>query len=140
MSEFSPKAAFLSKSLTLKALTPKTTTPKTTLTKTTLTKAILKCLSLVGLWAALVAPAQALSQKDLQDVVVQCAVCHGADGVSRDDSIPNLDGQHDRYLYNQIAAFRAGRRPHKEMKFMSRQLTPDEMWAIAEYYSALPPR
>lgn len=89
---------------------------------------------------ALPTQAAALTKQELQDVIVQCAACHGADGVSRDDSIPNLDGQHDRYLYSQLAAFRAGRRAHKEMRFMSRQLTDDEMWAIAEYYSALPPR
>lgn len=86
------------------------------------------------------APARALTKTQLQDLVVQCAVCHGADGVSRDDSIPNLDGQHDHYLYNQLVAFGAGRRTHKEMRVMSRQLTDDDMWAIAEYYAALRPR
>lgn len=83
--------------------------------------------------------AEALTKKQLQDVIVQCAACHGADGVSRTDEIPNLDGQHDRYIYNQLAAFRSGQRPHKEMRVMGRRLTDAEMWAIAEYYSALPP-
>lgn len=88
---------------------------------------------------AFVSSAEALTRKQLQDVIVQCAACHGADGISRTDEIPNLDGQHDRYLYNQLAAFRSGLRPHKDMRIMGRRLTDAEMWAIAEYYSALPP-
>ncbi len=100
---------------------------------------MLKHLIAAALLPALAAPAAALSRKQLQDVIVQCATCHGADGVSRTDEIPNLDGQHDRYLYNQLAAFRSGKRPHKQMRVMGRRLTDAEMWAIAEYYSALPP-
>jgi cytochrome c553 len=85
------------------------------------------------------APATARAiEPELQDIMVQCAACHGADGVARDVEIPNLAGQHDRYLFNQLQAFKSGRRPHKEMRYMSRMLSDDEMAAIAQYYSAMP--
>ena len=75
---------------------------------------------------------------ELQDVMVQCAACHGADGVARDVEVPNLAGQHDRYLFNQLQAFKSGKRPHKEMRYMSRMLSDEEMSAIAQYYSNMP--
>jgi cytochrome c553 len=74
----------------------------------------------------------------LADVVVQCAACHGADGIAKSVDVPHLAGQHELYLLDQIKAFRSGKRPHKEMRFMSRQLTDSEMEEIAHYYSQMP--
>jgi cytochrome c553 len=73
-------------------------------------------------------------------LVAACAPCHGADGLAHDAEVPNLAGQNAAYLYNQLRAFRSGRRPHKEMLHMSRQLSDEEMRALAEYFSHLPPR
>ncbi|HUO53281.1 MAG TPA: cytochrome c [Rhodoblastus sp.] len=73
-------------------------------------------------------------------MVEACAPCHGADGVARDAEAPNLAGQNEIYLYNQLRAFRSGRRPHKEMLYMSRQLSDDDMRALAAYFAHLPPR
>ncbi len=42
------------------------------------------------------------------------------------------------YLYNQMRAFRAGTRPHKEMRYMSRHVSDADMQALAEYYANLP--
>ena len=72
--------------------------------------------------------------------VENCAACHGADGIARDTEVPHLAGQNERYLFNQMMAFRAGKRPHKEMRFMARAMTPQEIAALAAYYAALPPR
>lgn len=72
--------------------------------------------------------------------VGECAACHGEDGIARDVEVPHLAGQNERYLYNQMLAFRSGKRPHKEMRVMSRQMTNEEMAALAAYYAALPPR
>ena len=44
------------------------------------------------------------------------------------------------YLYNQLKAYHAGKRAHKEMKVMSRHMTEEDMEAIASYYAGLPPR
>ncbi len=73
-------------------------------------------------------------------MVEACAPCHGADGLAHDAEVPNLAGQNAAYLYNQLRAFRSGRRPHKEMLYMSRKLSDEDMRALAEYFSQLPPR
>jgi cytochrome c553 len=69
-----------------------------------------------------------------------CVPCHGADGISRDSEVPNLAGQNELYLYNQLRAFHSGRRGHKEMLYISRKMTDDDMRELAAYYSSLPPR
>ncbi len=96
---------------------------------------LLPCLA-VALAAA--PSAQALDRAKKQDLIVQCAACHGADGVARDAETPDLAGQHDVYIYRQLRAFRSGARPHKEMRYMGRHMTDEEMRAIASYYSGLP--
>ncbi len=75
---------------------------------------------------------------DLSDVIVQCAACHGADGIAKSADVPHLAGQHELYLFNQIKAFRSGKRPHEEMRYMSRQLSEAEMREIARHYAAMP--
>ncbi len=70
--------------------------------------------------------------------LAQCAACHGPDGIARSADVPNLAGQHELYLYNQLKAFAAGKRPHKEMRFMSRQLSDADMREIAQHYERLP--
>jgi cytochrome c553 len=42
-----------------------------------------------------------------------CAACHGEEGIARDTEVPHLAGQNERYLYNQMLAFRSGRRQHR---------------------------
>lgn len=73
-------------------------------------------------------------------LLADCAACHGDEGVAKDVETPNLAGQRETYLYNQLLAFHRGKRPHKEMRLMSRHMTEAEMRAIAQYYAALPPR
>ncbi len=82
--------------------------------------------------------AKAVDSAELQDVIAQCAACHGAEGIAKDVEIPNLAGQHDRYLVEQLKNFRTGKRPHKEMRYMSRHITDEELEALAQYYSNLP--
>ncbi len=80
------------------------------------------------------------SSQSRPGLVSECAACHGEDGIARDMEVPHLAGQNERYLYNQMLAFRSGKRPHKEMRVMSRQMSNEEMAALAAYYAALPPR
>lgn len=75
---------------------------------------------------------------DLPVILSECAACHGADGVGRDVEIPNLAGQHERYLYLQLQNFKSGKRPHKEMRYESRHLTDEEMRDVSHYYAQLP--
>jgi len=95
-------------------------------------------LGLITAALALAAPAAALDKGEVQDLMVQCAACHGADGIAREVDVPNLAGQHDVYLYNQLKAFKSGARKHKEMRYLGRHMSDEEMQAIAEYYASLP--
>ena len=72
--------------------------------------------------------------------ITQCAYCHGEDGIARDAEVPHLAGQNEKYLFNQMMAFRSKKRPHREMRFLARDLTVAEISALAAYYAALPPR
>lgn len=77
---------------------------------------------------------------DVRSVIVECAACHGDEGIAKDVEVPNLAGQRRLYLYKQLVAFRKNARKHKEMRVMSREMNDADMRAIAEYYSSLPPR
>ena len=70
--------------------------------------------------------------------VEACAPCHGMDGIAKDVEVPHLAGQNVVYLLNQMKAFRSGERKHKEMRWMSRHMTRDELEALAIYYASLP--
>ena len=39
-----------------------------------------------------------------------------------------------------MMAFRPGKRQHKEMRYMSRLMSTQEIAALAAYYAAMPPR
>lgn len=92
-----------------------------------------------ALAAVLAAAPCAAQQRGRAPVTVEaCAPCHGLDGIARDVEVPHLAGQNVVYLYNQLKAFKSGKRPHKEMRYMSRHVTDAEMEALADYYAALP--
>jgi cytochrome c553 len=95
---------------------------------------IMACFGFLSL--ACPAFAQAIGQK----LVLGCVPCHGADGIAKFTEVPNLAGQNELYLLNQLHAFHAGKRVHKEMDYMARKLTEEEMEAVAAYFAALPPR
>ncbi len=68
-----------------------------------------------------------------------CEPCHGLDGIGHDIEIPNLAGQHDVYMRNQLMAFKKGRREHPEMRYMARKLSDKDIDALVVYYSKLRP-
>jgi cytochrome c553 len=86
-------------------------------------------------WAA---PARALDRTEFADLLGQCAACHGVDGIAKDVELPNLRGQHDRYIAEQLRLFRSGKRSSKEMHYLSRHLTDEEIDALADYYANMP--
>ncbi|MGY0399230.1 MAG: c-type cytochrome [Ostreibacterium sp.] len=67
-----------------------------------------------------------------------CAACHGANGISADPVYPNLAGQKESYLVEQIKAFRSGERSSAIMKPMVETLTDEEIANLAAYLSSLP--
>ena len=84
--------------------------------------------------------APTVAQQIDPELISGCVPCHGADGLAKFGEVPILAGQNVPYLLNQLHAFHTGKRVHKEMRYMTRNLTEEEMEAIAAYFSSLPPR
>ena len=86
--------------------------------------------------------AQAVMAADLEagkaKVQAVCAACHGANGVSVSDSIPNLAGQRAAYLETQLRAWKDGSRKNPLMNAIGAQLSADEMANVAAYFASLP--
>jgi cytochrome c553 len=66
-----------------------------------------------------------------------CSACHGANGASVSDTIPNLAGQKGKYIEIQLKALRDGTRPHPIMGAIAKQLTDDDIANVAAYFSSL---
>jgi cytochrome c553 len=68
-----------------------------------------------------------------------CAACHGANGQSVADNIPNLAGQRAAYLENQLRALKSGARKAPSMNAIAAQLAPQDIVDVAAYFSSLAP-
>lgn len=68
-----------------------------------------------------------------------CAACHGANGASIADAIPNLAGQRVSYLESQLRALKAGTRKAPSMNAIAAQLSAAEIADVAAYYGSLVP-
>lgn len=67
-----------------------------------------------------------------------CQACHGAQGISASNEIPNLAGQKRDYLVAQLEAFKSGTRKNELMAAIAAQLASADIKALAAYWSALP--
>jgi cytochrome c553 len=66
-----------------------------------------------------------------------CAVCHGTIGISTAPDAPNLAGQSEIYLSNQLRAYRSGERRHEVMSVIAKPLTDDEIASLAAWFSSI---
>jgi cytochrome c553 len=78
-------------------------------------------------------------------VATVCAACHGANGVSVSDTIPNLAAQRAAYIEAQLKAFKDGTRrpsgpvsPTATMAAIATQLSADDIANVAAYFASLP--
>lgn len=76
-----------------------------------------------------------------------CFRCHGTGGVGVAPVFPPLAGQHASYTISQLKAWKSGARsndPQSLMKTLAKNLTDDDMQAVAQYLATLtgaqPPR
>jgi cytochrome c553 len=87
-----------------------------------------------SLWAA--DPAKRLVfAGDPQRGIPPCSACHGPGSFKI--GAPALQGQHAAYIERQLAAFAQGSRQndiYQQMRATAKQLTPDEMQALAAFY------
>lgn len=74
-----------------------------------------------------------------------CVQCHGANGISVAPNAPNLAGQPEIYLADQLRQFRSGRRPSEVMGVIAKPLSDRDIDDLAAWYAAIaiqatPPR
>ena len=69
--------------------------------------------------------------------VVQCATCHGENGIGTGPTFPNIAGQKAAYLVKALSDFRAGKRKDEVMSVMAKDLKDDEIAQLADYYEGL---
>ena len=107
----------------------------------------------VLLWVLLCATAQAAEMMDrlvalekdpaareqayaaAQERILLCSKCHGEDGNSKRDYIPNLAGQNPQYLFDAFEKYVDGRRTDFVMNQAAKLLTLNERVNIAYYFS-----
>lgn len=111
--------------------------------------AVLKVLSKVRFLVALLVgtACSSLALGGEETLYQPCAACHGSD--ARGNSAlgaPALAGQQQAYLQRQLLHFREGRRGADaadtyglQMRSMSLALTDDQISALSQYLSAMPP-
>lgn len=66
-----------------------------------------------------------------------CASCHGAEGVSPNDTWPNLAGQHAAYLARILAAYKSGDQTDVMMSPIAKTLGDADVQNLAAYYAGL---
>jgi cytochrome c553 len=67
-----------------------------------------------------------------------CAACHGANGVSVADHIPNLAGQKRAYLVKQLEVLKDGLRKNPLMTSVAMQLNAEDIANVSAFYASLP--
>jgi cytochrome c553 len=74
----------------------------------------------------------------LQQRIAACTACHGAHGEGTPESgfFPRLAGKPAGYLARQLKDFQLGLRKYGPMEYTVRQLSPEYMHEIAEYFAA----
>ena len=71
-------------------------------------------------------------------VAAVCAACHGANGVSVSDTIPNLAGQRATYLQLQLKALKDGTRKNPIMNAIAAQLSGEDIDNVVAWFAAQP--
>ncbi len=69
-----------------------------------------------------------------------CAACHGMDGNSTNAMYPRLAGQSERYIVDQLKAFKSRARESAIMFGMASQLSVQDMHDIGAYYAEQTPK
>lgn len=91
------------------------------------------------LWLAAGVPALAADPAAVKSKAVQCAACHGADGIAVLPDAPNLAGQSEIYLVKALKDYRSGARKNEQMNVMAKTLSDRDIENFAAYYNQMPP-
>ncbi|MEQ1636582.1 MAG: cytochrome c [Methylococcales bacterium] len=64
-----------------------------------------------------------------------CSSCHGAYGISKSESYPNLAGQHQGYIIKALQQYQSGQRSDPTMQAEVGPLSAQDIENLAAYYS-----
>jgi cytochrome c553 len=94
--------------------------------------------SLLAVIALLTAgAAQAADQTRAEEIVQgKCFVCHGVDGESSSPAFPRLAGQNARYIANQLADYKSGKRQSGTMQPMVDDLVAADFAVLGAYFES----
>ncbi len=65
-----------------------------------------------------------------------CQSCHGEDGLSMENLIPNLAGQYATYIAKELRNFQSGARKHPIMSVMAKTINDADLADIAAYFAS----
>lgn len=86
------------------------------------------------------AAAEDMTAEGMAERVQACTPCHGIQGRGTSDPyFPRLAGKPSGYLYNQLLAFRNGRRKYPPMNYLLQFLPEAYLKQIADYFAAQRP-
>lgn len=91
--------------------------------------------------ACVLACGMSTAQADVQAGRVKarmCAVCHGEFGVGTLPNTPNLAGQPEIYLAEQLQAYRSGKRSNEIMSVVAKPLTDAEIADLSGWFASIP--
>ena len=101
---------------------------------------------LAGLLACLIplhgygAPGATSAPDNMETRVLACTSCHGLRGQGmQGDYFPRLAGRPAGYLYNQLVAFRSGRRNYAPMNYLLEYQSDAYLQAMASYFASQNP-
>jgi cytochrome c553 len=102
------------------------------------------CLAALGCFILLASGARAqtppLTGDTIETRMLACSSCHGLHGEGTTDVFfPRLAGKPAGYLYNQLVAFRSGRRHYSPMNYLLEFQTDAYLHAMAEYFASQRP-
>jgi len=91
-------------------------------------------------FACVLACGMSAAQADLQAGRAKarpCAVCHGEYGISLLPNAPNLAGQPEIYLAEQLKAYRSGKRTNEVMNVIAKPLTDAEISDLSAWFASI---
>jgi cytochrome c553 len=66
-----------------------------------------------------------------------CAACHGPMGLSTMPNTPNVAGQPEQYLAEQLKAYRSGKRVHEQMSLLAKPLSDADIANVSAWYASI---
>ncbi len=72
-----------------------------------------------------------------REKAVQCAVCHGIDGLAKRPDVPHIGGESELYLKKQLEDFRSGARHHEQMSIIAKGLSEADIADLIAWYASL---